>query len=30
MCFFGGHGADLIVGEATLPKFCFLMVRNQE
>jgi hypothetical protein len=30
MCFLGGHGVNLIIGEATLPKFSFLMVRDQE
>jgi hypothetical protein len=31
VCFFGGHGVNLIIGESMLPKFCFLMVviRNE-
>jgi hypothetical protein len=30
MRFFGGHGVNLIIGEATIPKFRFLMMRDQE
>src|SRR5437764_14936253 len=26
MCFFGGHGVNLIIGESTLPKF---VIRNE-
>jgi hypothetical protein len=30
MCFFGGHGMNLTIGEPTFSKFSFLMVRDQQ